>query len=205
MEDISSDHDLFICYRDPATKYMSTSGFSQTRPMVKAQYLDQWYDIQYMEIGHLIRLLIKGNVNAIWAVCSPLIEDNKCEYLFMLRNVTKDNLSKASYNSIRGMAISQLNDAQKRADVRDSQKSMKTAMRTLIFGTSLLWRRGINFAPYTQNVTETMIEGQLVYMERALATSSLPDKPDAQQFEDVLLKIRHDELHLYINVEVNIE
>ena len=73
MDDVSSDYDLFYCYQTPSTDYLRNGDFKNTRAARKFTVTGNEYDAQYMEIGHLINLLCKGNVNAIWAVMSPLI------------------------------------------------------------------------------------------------------------------------------------
>jgi predicted nucleotidyltransferase len=81
MEKFASDYDLFHCYQQPAREYLRTSTFEKSRPAKKDYDLrdgvTRELDCQYMEIGHLVNLLKKGNVNAIWAVCSPVVHQNR--------------------------------------------------------------------------------------------------------------------------------
>jgi hypothetical protein len=151
-------------------------------------------DAQYWEIGHLIHQLKKGNVNAIWGVCSGVVWKSSDE-LKALRDIVIANISKESYHSIRGMAMSQLSDATKRAAVRDPAKSLWTCARTLNFGCKLLDGDGVVFEKpeyYTVNEHKCIIEFK--NLESAFITSELPDHVDPKPFEDFLWNIRMSEI-----------
>jgi predicted nucleotidyltransferase len=200
MEEISSDHNLFICYLTSASEYLRTGNFHPTKPQKSFDKDGVEYDVQQMEIGHLINLLIKGNVNAIWAVCSPIVVE-KNDALNWLRRITINHLSKASYHSIRGMALSQYNDAKKRADTRDPQKSLKTAMRTIWFGCNMLNGLGVKFTPVTENVTETMIGQGFTRLQESYQNSQIREKPDENIFREFLLQIRLNEFRKFAEVD----
>jgi hypothetical protein len=69
MADETSDYDLFCCYNTPAKEYLRTGEFEKTKPHKNFIEDGKEYDIQYMEIGHLVKLLMKGNVNTSDKVC----------------------------------------------------------------------------------------------------------------------------------------
>ncbi len=194
MEDLSSDHDLFCCYATPSSEYLRTGNFHPTRAAKTHQIIDwQEYDFQYMEIGHLVNLLVKGNINAIWAVCSPIVhEDNS--YLHNLIEIVKNNLSRASYASINGMAHSQLNDVIKRAAVKDPLKSKATACRTLVFGSNMLEGNGLKFEPATGEFTPKRIGEEFRRLEEAKENSSLLEEVNDKEFRDFLFGLRMDEI-----------
>lgn len=62
------------------------------------------YDTTYFELGHFIHNLIKGNVNFIWAVMSPLVERKHKTALEELKEITAKNLAKNCFFSIDGLA-----------------------------------------------------------------------------------------------------
>lgn len=158
---------------------------------------DTWKDIAYvneqmqeidekaMEIGHLVNLLIKGNVNAIWAVCSPVVVLDSM-ILRKLRAITKANLSKASYHSINGLAYSQYKDHVKRADVMPPGKAIKSAIRTLQFGITMFQKGTVCFEPVIGTPTITDVEHQLTALKYARDDSSLPEEPNEDIFRDFL-------------------
>lgn len=208
MEKFASDYDLFHCYQQPARDYLRTSTFEKARAAktfkADTDYLIQTQnvkipvgaeiDAQYMEIGHLVNLLKKGNVNAIWAVCSPVVHQNS-QTLRELKQITLDNLSRASYASIKGMAMSELSDATKRKDVRDPQKSLQTCIRTLWFGHALLTGGGVYFSPVTQDVTEADCQHEFELLDVAYETKKVgKEKPDPAPFDDFLFRIRMKEI-----------
>jgi hypothetical protein len=197
MADISSDHDLFFCYQTTASNYLRTGNFEPTRAQHK--YVDgdgMEYDCQFMEIGHLVNLLMKGNVNMVWAVCSPIVHRHS-NTLDRLKVLTESQLSKDSYASIKGMATSQFLDAEKRAEVRTKEKSLATCVRTLNFGVGLLYGRGCAFLPFW-NATETMCKQSFEYLELAMKASTLPVHPRYDLFTDFLLAVRCIEIESHI-------
>jgi len=217
MEKFASDFDLFHCYQQPAREYLRTSTFEKSRPAktftANVDYLIQTQnvtipagaeiDAQYMEIGHLVNLLKKGNVNAIWAVCSPVVHQQSAT-LAELKEITLNNLSRASYASIKGMAMSELSDATKRKDVRDPQKSLQTCVRTLWFGHTLLTGGGVYFSPVTQDTTEADCRHEFDLLEVAYETKKVKEKPDPVPFDDFLFRIRMNEIlanHISIKVK----
>ena len=196
MADISSDYDLFFCYRTPASVYLRTGNFDATRPQQKFNHDGKEFDCQFMEIGHLIHLLMKGNVNAIWAVCSPIVHQSSDTRL-ELKDLVESQLSKDSYPSILGMATSQFKDAEKRAEVRGKEKSLATCVRTLNFGLALLNGRGCDFSPYW-DATPEICKQSFDDLEKAMFASTLPVHPRYDLFTDFLLAVRCIELESHI-------
>jgi predicted nucleotidyltransferase len=194
MENFASDYDLFNVFQQPSSEYLRTSNFEKTRP-AKTYFEDgKEIDSQFMEIGHLIHQLKKGNVNALWAVCSGVVWKDS-ETLQKLRRIVVANLSKESYYSIKGMAISGLNDAIKRAAVRDPAKSLWTCARTLNFGCNLLCDKGICFeVPEVDSVDESYCKLEFDRLDECYKISNLPEKVDPKPFEDFLYRLRKDEI-----------
>jgi len=197
----SSDYDLFHVFQQPSSEYLRTSTFEKTHAAKSYFENSREIDAQYMEIGHLVNLLKKGNVNAIWSVCSPIIYKDS-EWLSKLRNIVTDNLSKSTYASINGMAHSQLNDVMKRASVKDPLKSKATTMRTLQFGVTMLMNHKIEFKPPEDDVTNENIGKWFRYLELAEEKSILPDEVNVKPFEDFLYDIRMSEIFDGFNIKI---
>lgn len=197
-----SDHDLFYVYQQPSREYLRTSSFEGTRPAKKYVENGEEIDAQYMEIGHLVGLLKKGNVNAIWAVCSPVVRQESF-YRRALANIVKNNLSSQTYASVNGMAHSQINDTVKRAGVRDPQKNWNTAARTIQFGINLLIDGDIRFDPVS-NVTPAEVGMMFRELDKVRDTSPLPDVVNREPFEDFLYNIRMGEIEgTCVGVEID--
>jgi len=193
MDKPDSDYDIFHVFQQPSSEYLRTSTFEKTRAAKSYIYENKEIDAQYMEIGHLVNLLKKGNVNAIWSVCSPIVHMDS-EWLVKLREITINNISKSSYASINGMAHSQLNDAIKRATVKDPMKSKATTMRTLQFGVTMLMNHKIEFKPPEDEVTNENIGKWFRLLDVAKEKSMLPDEVNVKPFEDFLYDIRTSEI-----------
>ena len=97
MEKFASDYDLFHVYQTPASEYLVSGHFGNTRAAkIWTDSEGREIDAQYMEIGHLVGLLKKGNANAIWAVCSCVIHEDT-EVLRQLKHITLQNIATDVY------------------------------------------------------------------------------------------------------------
>jgi len=175
------------------------------------------------EIGHVIKMLIKGNVNFLWGVMSPkldLVTTNIDPTVFNLRSVVYSNLSRATVHSIRGFAVHNLKhwygivldkvvsiDGQvihvvvKRKVPRlfegdkKYHKIINTCARTLGFGIKLLSEGVLDFDnPIGAGSVEGVID-LLNQLEMADWESALPEKPDPAPFEEYLLWTRISDLN----------
>lgn len=184
-----SDRDIMQVYARPTRDILSGKAVDRNKPSQK--FIDdrglEW-EYQYIEIGHLVNLLIKGNCNAIWVVTSPIVITDALS-LRVLRDITLDNLSKATYASISGMAISSFKDHTKRPQMFPN-KAYKQALRTLTFGINLLEKGKVIFTPITKEVTKEDIEEAFARIENAYARSKLPEVPKEEEFRDFLYNLR---------------
>lgn len=199
MEEFASDYDLMEIYQEDTKDILRGKRVSTTLPQ-KGYTDDQGrlIDKQYMEIGHLINLLCKGNINAIWVVTSPIVhQENK--WRFILDSIIRENLSRCSYNSIFGMSISQEQDSIKRELVRDGIKSRLTALRTLKFGIELLENNVLNYNVMNKYITRDDISYDELENERNILSlvynnSKLPDIVNDELFRELLYNIRMEDL-----------
>ncbi len=175
-------------------------------------------ETQSCEIGHVIRELLKGNVNFLWGVMSPKIDlcvTNIDPTMWNLRKITRENISRATVHSIRGFAIHNLKHwfgrildrlvsidgdityiTIKKKEPRLTEKDKKywkilnTCARTLGFGIKLLSEGVLDFENPIGARTIGDIISLLNKLEKAYKESALPDKPDPKPFEEFLLWTR---------------
>jgi|WetSurMetagenome_2_1015567.scaffolds.fasta_scaffold24883_5 predicted nucleotidyltransferase len=187
MNTPESDKDIMVVFMQDTKSILSGYPLQTGKQHVTKTEDGVEIDYQYMEIGHLINLLIKGNVNALWTVTSPC---NVCgeDNISVLREITIRNLSTRLYPSIKGMAISQMNDEWKRESMKG--KGFRTALRTLIFGTTIFETGKLVYAPVGNHVTKQDVETGFKEFQHAYAHTNLPEEPDEQQFRNYLYLIR---------------
>lgn len=190
MGDLSSDHDMVIVFKDSTERILRGNSIEKTLPCKHHVILNgREYDFSYLEIGHLCNLLKKGNINAIWALLSPLVY---CSGYLMndLIEIFRSFHTSDIIPSGSGMILSQLRDSVKRAEVRSPEKSIKTAYRTARFVYNHLKYGDWSFSPVTNfDVSEETV------MELLGVIQLLKDyeecKPiDKIAIEDWLYKVR---------------
>lgn len=190
MQDETSDHDYVTIFQDSTYSLLSGQRIAATYPQKQSETVDH----SYMEIGHLVNLLLKGNVNAIWSVLSPIvIEIEDKEAYEELKSLVEDYKSRATYASVTGMALSNIKNSVKRKDVRPPAKSLSIALRTITWGIKWLDDE-VDFAAVEKNPTQDYVEKQLQSLAYAESDSILPMFPYAWPFRDYMYEIRMKEL-----------
>lgn len=191
MEELSSDHDIEAIFVYPTREIMRGHQPKSTLKMRSLQVNNTEYDIQYLEVAHLVDLLIKGNINAIWAVTSPISYLERPIFT-KLKKFVKYNPAKSIYPSCRGMAISQWNDVKKRREVRSPIKSKLTAMRTLQFGLNYLLKGECQYIPFKHDEALDVMDFKVALqaLEHAREESTLPAICPEEILRDILEDIR---------------
>jgi len=212
-----SDTDMFECYVVDTRSILLGDRYDRG----KKTKGDNWEKDSF-EIGHIIEMLLKGNVNFLWGVMSPkkdLVATNIDPNIWDLRQIVMDNLSRATVHSIRGFAthnlkhwlgievgravnpitgkvrhyIKEMKVARLGPEDKKYWKIINTCARTLDFGIILLKNGFLNF----QNPRGARTPGDIILLlnelEKAYEESPLPDKPDPIPFEDFLIAIRRRE------------
>jgi predicted nucleotidyltransferase len=149
------------------------------------------FDTLGWEIGHLINQLIKGNVNAIWNTVSPLVLQPS-PIQVELKKLVQANLCRVTYQSIKGMAESQMNYEQR--PERIAGKGYMTALRTLNFGIKLLNEGKLCFVPVRHIPEAKEVMEKMCLLVEAYESSPLPDRPDEEAFREFLLRLRLEEM-----------
>lgn len=172
MERPDSDTDLFKAYIAPTYDILSGIGhqnshFGQTDDTDTASH----------EVGVVINQLIKGNVNFIWGVHSPLIVEDEFGSLAHLRELTRIP-SANCYHSIKGLAYSNYTKYVVNRDEQPElwQKRMNMVCRTLLFGINVLHRHEYWFEP-VRNGTPEKVEEYLKALDDAKAETTLAQSP----------------------------
>ncbi|MEI6104041.1 MAG: nucleotidyltransferase domain-containing protein [Methanothrix sp.] len=190
MQIQESDIDLVMIYIAPTRSLLRGERISPTvRQQITARG-GEIYDTLGWEIGHLINQLIKGNVNAIWYVTSPLVIKPSI-IQEELSALVEANLCRDTYHSVKGMAQSQIKSEEK---PKMGGKGYRTAQRTLNFGIKLLLGGKICFAPALGTPGAEEVTEKMCQLEEAYEASPLPDRPDEDAFREFLLRLRMEEM-----------
>jgi predicted nucleotidyltransferase len=190
MQSSESDIDLVMIYIAPTMVLLRGERiFPTLRQKITARG-GEIYDTLGWEIGHLINQLIKGNVNAIWYVTSPLVIKPSI-IQEELSSLVQANLCRETYRSIRGMAESQIKSEEK---PKVAGKGYRTALRTLNFGIKLLSEGRICFAPAFGTPGAEVVMEKMRQLEEAYEASPLPDRPDENAFRELLLRLRMEDM-----------
>jgi predicted nucleotidyltransferase len=201
MEEFASDYDRVHIYQVPTRSVLEGRKISVTRP--QKQYTDgqgRLIDASFMEVGHLVKLLISGNINAIRAVTSPLVIDDPAGAREPLRKVVVSTLSRQSYHSIRGLAESQASDAFGNRGRKNPEKPYFTAIRTLLFGQRLLgegvpdYRVMDSLSRDPDTTPADCYAAEVVRLDEVFRESRLPLVPDDRPFRDLLFSLRTEDL-----------
>lgn len=191
MDIEQSDIDLFHAYMVPSRVLLEGRRYPETLPQKISLKDGREYDEVWWEIGHLVDQLIKGNANAIWFTMSPLVVCDS-PALQELRDLVQNNLSRATYCSLRGIANSHLSDAHQRPSC--AAKSLRTAMRTITFGLEMLINGRLAFLPARQEITFEEVQMAMSDLGEAYRESRLPDRPDEEPFRNYLYRLRMENL-----------
>ena len=199
MESKESDIDLVMIYIVPTKRILRGEKFPATIRQEMAARGGGIYDTLGWEIGHLIDLLIKGNVNAIWYATSPLVIMPSA-LQEELSAIVQANLCRESYHSIKGMAESQIKSETGQLKlsgaglVKRPGKGYRTALRTINFGIKLLREARISYEPVMHDPALEELKEGMNQLDEAYRQSMLPDLPDEDQFRDFLLRQRLKEM-----------
>ena len=190
MQSVESDIDLVMIYIAPTRAILRGERISPTvRQQITARG-GEIYDTLGWEMGHLINQLIKGNVNAIWYVTSPLVIKPSIVQE-ELSALVEANLCRETYHSVKGMAESQIKSEEK---PRIAGKGYRTALRTMNVGIALLSESRICFAPALCTPGAEEVMEKMRQLEEAYEASRLPDRSDEDAFRELLLRLRMEEM-----------
>ncbi len=189
MERPDSDIDYNIIYLAPTTDIL-------VGKTIRGKFVQEGKtDTTYYELGEVVQQLIKGNVNYIWMVSSPIVEFEHAAAKRKLYQIFTENLSCASYHSIMGMAKHNLYHFIELGD-RDSdiyKKKLNVIGRTLQFGINLLLYGKVLFEK-TAITKREELDTLVIRLNEAYTSSPLPEKTNEEPFLEYLLEYRLGDL-----------
>ncbi|MHA1731172.1 MAG: DNA polymerase beta superfamily protein [Promethearchaeota archaeon] len=188
-----SDLDLYTVYLAPTRDILlghNTKRYSGGKHLKRTGEDGKEVDEVQFELGHVVKLLLKGNVNHLLGVLSPRVTRDG-PLLGCLREVTLANLARNCYHSIHGMAVKNIHVWHRKGlKFNNPSKKLNTIGRTLQFGIKVL--QGEKRDLFDVERVETMkgVEELMSRLDRALEESELPGEPDPEPFEEILLRAR---------------
>ena len=185
MQRKDSDRDHFVCYAAPTKKILSGElvypvGFSSFAH-------EKGEDTSAHEAQTVVDQLIKGNVNFLWGVMSPVVVKTS-RWHKELKEIVKRNLAKNCYNSIHGLAVH--NYKKYVESGRDmSEKRCNTIARSALFGAMLLRYGRVEFIPFFGADPEDA-KAMIASLDQAYKESELPGRPNEAEFRNWLYRLR---------------
>jgi len=176
MNHEGSDVDSMAIVQEPTKRILRREAKWQEQSFFRSETDHGWpVDIHIHEAGRTADFLARMNINFVVGVCSPLVVYQRAE-ASALRSIVKENLSRELYESIHGMAISNM--------------ARYAGIKRGTFYTAVL--EELHYAP----IEEQRCGKMLAYIEfgiRALSTGKLEfRKPDSYTWdtEGVIRAIR---------------
>lgn len=190
MQHKGSDIDQFICYTAPVKRLLDGTAENYLKSFV---IKENGNDVAHHEASKVVEQLIKGNINFLWGVMSPIVVMTSGSHR-MLKDIVKKNLAKNCYNSIHSLAID--NYKKYIESWKDpSEKKCNTIVRTINLGIAMLEEGLFKFSP-TSGATPDDVLKKIKDLERAYSASKLPEKPNEAAFREWLLELRLAELEV---------
>lgn len=213
-----SDVDVAQIYTDDSIKILlgKTNKGGQESKIGK-------YDISKFEFGHVIEQLKKANLNFIWHTTSPIWKPFS-NYGTIIHNhleeLVKNNLSKEVFYSIAGLTR---NNIRKYFDIylpfgkkinpkeystyeidlpiKTIRKKLWLISRTLLFGLNILRLHKIKYQDprsiFNENIKLQNVLKLYNKFIKAYEISTLPDKPNKEEFNKILYAFRLTEVQTY--------
>lgn len=172
MNHKDSDIDIFEVYIEPVYNVLiGKKSQSHRRTSGKE-------DIATHEIGKVVDMVLKNNINFIWGVTSPIEIDINPQYkeaFDELSYLTIRNLSKQIYHSAHGLATH--NYKKYVVTEKDtSEKRCNIIIRSLEFAISVLRTGEIRYRPVNGGNADMILE-KIKQLDSVYKVSSLPEKP----------------------------
>lgn len=213
-----SDIDLMQCYVAPSKDILrgtadTKSTFAQDKTKTPP------VDLSRHEIGKVVEMLIRPNVNCYWMLFSPYTNDVRAlplsdtpfsqstgsSYMDWLRTIVMEHPSKGLWHSTNGLANSNLRKIQSDElwhDVRWRNKKLWIVHRTIGFATHLIRDNRVTFqsgpddGPLDPSSPPTLeqVTAALGTLRSVYADSPLPEYPEKAPFLDFLYTVRMWEL-----------
>ena len=196
MNDKDSDIDMFQVYVAPTEDILKGVGNLKSKHSFEETESNSLYnhpynstiDIMSHEIGKVIDQLIKGNINFLIGVLSPMVV-KPSPWLEKLRKLIVDNKNKLCYHSIKGLATHNYEKYIKSGIDTSVDRCMKIG-RYLNFGCTLFTTGEYVFEPPLFCAHPFEIEYWIAKLDRTNISSALPIGVSEEDFRNLLLEIR---------------
>jgi len=189
MNHENSDEDYFEIYLD------STENLFRGTPQNDSVFTQKdGVDTHSHELGKVINQLLKGNINFLIGVTSPIVVETTKTF-DELKKITLHNLSKQTYYSVKGMALGNYKKYVGELDLKDTtginitEHKCNQIIRGIQFGITLLKYRTLEYKPFTGGTAE-MIKQKMDELDKAFSESTIPEVPDEEEFRVFLRNTR---------------
>lgn len=187
-----SDEDRFVCYAAPTKDVLRYAVPIGDVPTGRGfQFHGDKTDTSIHEAGTVVNQLVRGNVNFLWGVMSPIVVKTS-PWHEELEEIVKRNVAKNCYNSIHGLAVHNYSKyVESKKD--QSEKRCNTIVRTINFGIHLLNWGEFNFIP-TIKVKPQDVWDAIKKLDEVYLNSQLPERPNEAEYREWLYRLRVDQL-----------
>jgi len=186
MEHKGSDTDIFECYQTPTLDLLRGTGGIRS---FFEPHKESNRDIARHEIQTVVNQLLKGNLNFVIGVMSPIVEQTSPVHKELVDLFTK-HPPRNLYHSCRGMAVHNVKLYQDELDFRPKKVNM--ILRLLRMGISYLNTGNLFFEPYKGNRSE--IDPLLKSLDEAYKISTLEERLPEDVLRGILLNARLEDL-----------
>lgn len=190
MQHENSDVDLGMIYVTSTSELLKGIAFTDSK-----QYKIEDEDWTVHEVGKVVEMLIKGNVNYVWIVTSPLnVLDTK--YSIKLKEIYESNMSANIYHSIRGLAKKNFKKYLVNGNLAEGEglakieKKRKIIVRTLKFGINVLNGNGLQYETITEELDNAKVLKYMEELDKAYENTKLQEKPVEEPYRDFLEDVR---------------
>lgn len=179
-----SDEDRFYVFaHDLPDLLRGTTGKTNYH---EAQYLPG-VDVSVHEVGKVVDMLVKGNINFVMGMTSPLVTISN-GWGTSLSKLTKETIATNVCDSVLGMTAANVKKYASRGPTVERMKAPKM-VRVLRFAEGIVSGNGFHFDPVSECGWDTVREA-VKDLELARSLSTLPETPDEDSLRDWLLEYR---------------
>lgn len=190
MQHKDSDIDLGLIYVSSTKELLRGTAIMVSKQVEIGN--DDW---TIHEVGKVVEMLIKGNVNYIWIVNSP-INMFETKYLMELKQIYENNISANIYHSVRGLAKSNYKKFLVNGNLAEGEgldklsKKRGIIVRTLKFGINILNGNGLKFETITEELDNAIVVKYMEELDKAYENTKLQEKPYEEPYRDFLENVR---------------
>jgi len=162
--------------------------------------LGNW-DVMSTEISAIIQQLLKGNINHILGVLSPINPWPPTKWLAELQDIVTHNFARSIYHSVNGLARHNLHlyfEKDIKKDV-NKEKKLNQIGRVVQFGISVLVGGRVRFQRWSGTHEELI--ASIKELEEAHNRSYLPERVPEAPFVQFLLDLRREQMKKFLGEE----